>query len=68
MGIDCCVTYKGEGAAMTQAQDTDGMLISLTRFLRLRTILRPRKGVKYMVGMAALDAPPILAYCSVSHQ
>jgi len=41
--IVCCVHSKGEGAAMLQAQDTDGVLISLTCFLRLRTILRPRK-------------------------
>jgi hypothetical protein len=52
---------------MLQTQETDVMLISLTCFLRLRTILRLRKGVKYMVGMAALEASPILAYCSVSH-
>ena len=68
LGIVCCLHYKGEGATMLHSQDTDGVLISLTCFLRLRTILRPRKGVKYMVGMAAIEAPPLLAYCSISHQ
>jgi len=53
---------------MLQAQDTDGVLISLTCFLRLRTILRPWREFKYMVGMTALEAPPLLAYCSISHQ
>ena len=68
LGIVCYVPYEGEGAAILQAQDTDVVLISLNCFLRLRTKLRPRKGVKYMVGMAALEAPPLLAYFSISHQ